>query len=131
MRIVVSNSADKPLYAQIAEQVKVAILGGEVHEGDPLPSIRVLARDLRISIITVSRAYSELEAEGFVTTVQGKGAFVAPIDSAMVREQLLRRVELGLGQALDAADLAQVDRDGVVEMLDVLVAARTEQEVQR
>ncbi|QZN84367.1 GntR family transcriptional regulator [Cellulomonas sp. C5510] len=122
MRIVVSNSADAPLYEQVAEQIKVAVLAGELQDGDALPSVRSLARDLRISVITTTRAYAELEAAGFITTVPGKGAYVLPVDTALVREQVLRRVEDALGAAADAARLAGVDRDGLVEMLDVVLA---------
>lgn len=122
MRIVVSNSADAPLYEQVAEQIKVAVLAGELADGDALPSVRALARDLRISVITTTRAYAELEAAGFITTVPGKGAYVLPVDTALVREQLLRRVEDALGSAVDAARLAGVERDGLVEMLDVVLA---------
>lgn len=122
MRIVVSNSADAPLYEQVAEQIKVAVLAGELADGDALPSVRALARDLRISVITTTRAYAELEAAGFITTVPGKGAYVLPVDTALVREQLLRRVEAGLAAAADAARIAGVDRDGLVEMLDVVLA---------
>lgn len=122
MRIVVSNSADAPLYEQVAEQIKVAVLAGELGDGDALPSVRALARDLRISVITTTRAYAELEAAGFITTVPGKGAYVLPVDTALVREQVLRRVEDALGAAADAARLAGVDRDGLVEMLDVVLA---------
>lgn len=122
MRIIVSNRADAPLYEQIAEQIRAAVLGGELGDGEALPSVRALARDLRISVITTTRAYSELEAEGFITTVPGKGAYVLPVDSALVREQLLRRVEQGLGAAIDAARLARLGRDELVGMLDVLLA---------
>ncbi|WP_159793009.1 GntR family transcriptional regulator [Puerhibacterium puerhi] len=122
MRIVVSNRADAPLYSQVAEQIKAAVLAGELHDGDPLPSVRALARDLRISVITTTRAYAELEAEGFITTVPGKGAFVLPVDSELVREQLLRRVEAGLGAAIDAARVARLGREDLVGMLDVLLA---------
>lgn len=122
MRIAVSNSADAPLYEQVAEQIKVAVLAGELADGDALPSVRALARDLRISVITTTRAYAELEAAGFITTVPGKGAYVLPVDTALVREQLLRRVEDALAAAADAARLAGVDRDGLVEMLDVVLA---------
>jgi GntR family transcriptional regulator len=83
--------------------------------------VRALARDLRISVITTTRAYAELAAEGFITTVPGKGAYVLPVDSALVREQLLRRVETGLGEAIDAARLARLGRDDLVAMLDALL----------
>src|SRR4051812_50025424 len=81
----------------------MAILSGELAEGSVLPSVRALARDLRISVITTNRAYTELAAEGFIATVPGKGAYVLPLDSELVREQLLRQVEDGLQAALDAA----------------------------
>jgi GntR family transcriptional regulator len=129
VRIVVQNSADVPLYEQVAQQIKAAILGGELLDGAALPSVRALARDLRISVITTTRAYAELAAEGFITTVPGKGAYVLPVDSALVREQLLRRVEVGLGTAIDAARLARLGRDDLVTMLDTLLvddAAATE-----
>lgn len=121
MRIVVSNNADAPLYEQIAEQVKEAVLRGEVRDGDQLPSVRVLARDLRVSVITTTRAYAELQAQGFITTAPGKGAYVLPVDSALVREQLLCRVEESLTAAIDAARLAGLGREELPRMLDVLL----------
>jgi len=121
MRVVLSNTSGVPLYEQIKEQVRTAILAGELAEGDALPSIRALARDLQISVITTTRAYADLAAEGFVANVPGKGAFVLGVDSALVREQLLRQVEDGLGVALHAARLAGLDRDGVVQVLDTLL----------
>jgi GntR family transcriptional regulator len=105
----------------VAQQVKAAILSGELADGAARPSVRALARDLRISVITTTRAYAELAAEGFITTVPGKGAYVLPVDSALVREQLLRRVETGLGEAIDAARLARLGRDDLVAMLDALL----------
>ncbi|GAB3802523.1 GntR family transcriptional regulator [Micromonospora zhanjiangensis] len=121
MRVVLSNSAGVPLYQQIKEQVGTAILSGELAEGSALPSVRALARDLRISIITTTRAYAELAAEGFIATVPGKGAYVLPLDSALVREQLLRRVEDGLQTALDAALRAGLDREDLIQILDGLI----------
>lgn len=122
MRVVISNTAESPLYEQIAEQVKAAILAGELTDGEQLPSVRGLARDLRISVITTSRAYAELEASGFIANVQGRGAFVLPVDSQLVREQLLRQIELALGNAVDHARLAGLDRAELVAMLDALLA---------
>ena len=121
MRIVLSNSTGTPLYQQVKEQVGTAILAGELAEGSALPSVRALARDLRISIITTTRAYAELAAEGFIATVPGKGAYVLPLDSDLVREQLLRQVEDGLQTALDAARRAGLQRDDVVQILDGLI----------
>lgn len=126
MRVVISNSSGVPLYEQIKEQVKVAILTGELPEGAQLPSVRALARDLRISVITTTRAYADLAQEGFVANVQGRGAFVLPVDTNLVREQLLRDVEAGLADALRAARLAGLARTDLDAMLDALVAAEAE-----
>jgi len=123
MRVVLSNSAGLPLYQQVKEQLGTAILSGELGEGTVLPSVRTLARDLRISVITTTRAYAELAAEGFIATVPGKGAFVLPLDSALVREQLLREVEGGLQAALDAARRAGLHREDLIQILDGLIQA--------
>jgi GntR family transcriptional regulator len=123
MRVVLSNSAGLPLYQQVKEQLGTAILSGELGEGTVLPSVRALARDLRISVITTTRAYAELAAEGFIATVPGKGAFVLPLDSALVREQLLREVEGGLQAALDAARRAGLHREDLIQILDGLIQA--------
>ncbi|MGK4585848.1 GntR family transcriptional regulator [Kitasatospora sp. HPMI-4] len=123
MRVVLSNSSGLPLYQQIKEQIGTAILSGELAEGGALPSVRALARDLRISVITTTRAYAELAAEGFIATVPGKGAYVLPLDSALVREQLLRQVEEGLQTALDAAQRAGLDREDLIRILDGLMQA--------
>jgi DNA-binding transcriptional regulator YhcF (GntR family) len=123
MRVVLSNNAGVPLYQQIKEQIGTAILSGELAEDSVLPSVRALARDLRISVITTTRAYAELAAEGFIATVPGKGAYVLPLDSALVREQLLRQVEEGLQTALDAAERAGLTHAELLGILDGLVRA--------
>ena len=129
MRVVLSNSSPLPLYEQIKEQIGAAVLSGELADGDALPSVRALARDLRISVITTTRAYAELAAEGFITTIPGKGAFVAPLDSELVREQRVRQVEAGLQTALDAARLAGLSRDELVEILDTLIRAELQEPI--
>jgi GntR family transcriptional regulator len=131
VRVVLSNGAGVPLYQQIKDQVGAAILSGELVEGSALPSVRALARDLRISIITTTRAYAELAAEGFIATIPGKGAYVQALDSALVREQLLRQAEDGLQQALDAARRAGLQRDDLVQMLDGLIDASHPAEAQK
>jgi GntR family transcriptional regulator len=123
VRVILSNSAGVPLYQQIKDQVGTAILSGELGEGTALPSVRALARDLRISVITTTRAYAELATEGFIATVPGKGAYVLPLDSDLVREQLLRQIEDGLQAALDAARRAGIDREGLIQILDGLTQA--------
>ena len=93
MQIYLSNSGQEPIYAQITRQIKQQILSGALHPGDALPSIRLLAKELRISVITTKRAYDELEAEGFIYTLPGKGSFVAPKNTELLREENLRRIE--------------------------------------
>ena len=103
MDIIISNSAGTPIYEQITQQVKGLILRGELREGEALPSMRLLAKELRISVITTKRAYEELEREGFLTTVPGKGCFVAARNLELVREDCLRRMEELLSQAVNIA----------------------------
>lgn len=127
MRVVISNSAGVPLYEQIREQIKSAILSGELAEGAALPSVRALARDLRLSVITTTRAYTDLARDGFITNVPGKGSFVLATDSELVREQLLRDIEDALTEAIRTARLAHLDRGELVEMLDQLLATDDEE----
>ncbi len=103
MDIILSNSSGKPIYEQIADQVKEQIMAGTLAAGDALPSMRLLAKELRISVITTKRAYEELERDGFLENVPGKGCFVAPQNRELLREAQLRRVEEALSQAVDEA----------------------------
>lgn len=116
MKIVISNSSGQPIYEQIKEQIKTAILSGDLKEGDVLPSIRLLARDLKISVITTTRAYTDLEQEGFVANMQGKGCYVLPTNNDLVKEQLLRQIEEGLQSAVNAAKIAKLSRSEVEAM---------------
>lgn len=106
MKLSISNTSELPIYAQIKEQIKEAILSGDLPENTTLPSLRKLAAGLKISVLTTSRAYRELEDEGFITSVQGKGCYVMPRGSKLIREQLLREIERGLAIAIEAADKA-------------------------
>lgn len=119
--IVISNSSTSPIYEQVAEQIRAAILSGALAEGDALPSIRALANDLRVSVITTKRAYAELEAAGLVDTVQGKGTFVAGGNAELLREERLRRVEGHLAAAVSEAVASGVSLAELREMLDVLL----------
>ena len=103
MQIYLSNSGQEPIYAQITRQIKQQILSGALRPGDALPSIRLLARELRISVITTKRAYEELEREGLIVTQTGRGSFVAQVSGARLREEQLRAVEAHLAQAVHAA----------------------------
>lgn len=121
MDIIISNASGQPIYEQICRQLKGAIATGKLKPGEALPSIRALARDLRISVITTKRAYEELEREGFITTIPGKGCFVAARDLELVREDARRRVEDHLVQALDTARTAGIPPDEVRQVLDILI----------
>lgn len=120
MDIIISNSSDKPIYEQIALQIRDAILAGELTQGEALPSIRSLANDLRISVITTKRAYAELEAQGFIDTVQGKGSFVTGGNVELLREERVRQVEELLGKALEKAGAVGITTAELHEMLDTL-----------
>ena len=120
MDIIISNSDRAPIYEQIVRQLKGQILSGLLPEGEALPSMRVLARDLRISVITTKRAYEELEREGFLVTVPGKGSFVAAQNREARREAVLCRIEEHLSQAVDAARAGAVGLDELTEMLNTL-----------
>ena len=120
MRIVLSNASGQNIYEQIIDQIKDAIMKGDLNPGDALPSIRALARDLRISVITTKRAYDELEAERFVESIQGKGSFVAAQDSAMMREKRLKSIEARLSEALIEARLLGFDYEELEQMLRIL-----------
>lgn len=103
MRIIISNQSELPIYAQIKEQLKEQILNGQIPEGSTLPSIRQLAKEVGVSVITTTRAYSDLEAEGFIATMQGKGSVVLSKDNSMLQEQYLLRIEEGLSTAIETA----------------------------
>ena len=122
LSVVLSNTAGVPIYEQIAQQVRDAILTGQVEADEMLPSIRALARDLRVSVITTTRAYSDLVTDGFLANVPGKGYFVLPRDSELVREQVLREVEEHLDRAVERARLAQLSDEELHTMLQTIIA---------
>ena len=116
MRLILSNTSGVPIYEQLQNQIREGILSGQLREGEALPSLRQLAKDLRISVLTVTRAYTQLEQEGFVTNVQGKGCYVLSRDNGMIREQLLRTVEKELEKAVQAAKNAGLTLEELREM---------------
>ena len=120
MDIIISNSSSSPIYEQITRQIKDHILQGELKAGDALPSMRMLAKELRISLITTKRAYEELERDGFTETVPGKGCFVSEKNTEFLREEQLRQVEGFLQQAADAARRCGLSLDELREMLEIL-----------
>ena len=120
MELVISNASNLPIYEQIVEGIKRHISSGELREGDMLPSIRALAKDLRISVITTKRAYEELEREGFIYTVAGKGCFVAARSREWMREDLLRQIEEHLQELSRLATAAGVSGEELCRMLRTL-----------
>lgn len=120
MDIILSNTSGKPIYTQIADQVKEQIMTGALAPGEALPSMRLLARELRISVITTKRAYEDLERDGFLENVPGKGCFVAPQNRELLREAQLRRVEERLTQAVEEARKGGLSLAELQEMLNIL-----------
>jgi len=120
MKIIVSNSSPDPIYEQIKKQIKSHIISGELDEGQTLPSIRKLAKELQISVITTKRAYEDLEREGFIDTVTGKGSFVAAQNKEFLREKRMKIVEDKLGEAISEAKMLGIGIDELKEMLVLL-----------
>ena len=116
--------SDVPIYRQISDSFKADILAGRISEGEYLPSIRELAKDLKISVITTMKAYEELQQEGLVTSVQGKGFYVNAQDSEMLKEQHLRKVEEALNTAIAAADVAGMTDEDLIDTLKTLLSIK-------
>lgn len=120
MDIIISNISGVPLYEQIEEQIKRQIMTGELHEGEALPSMRILAKELKISIITTKRAYEDLERDGFIVSVTGKGSFVKGINSDIVKENMMFAIQELLETAVDKAVVGKVSLNELLEMLKLL-----------
>lgn len=120
MDIILSNSSDEPIYAQIAAQIKALIMNGTLKSGDALPSMRMLATQLRISVITTKRAYEELERDGFIETVAGKGCFVKTQNTDFLREEHMRQIENLLEKVCEQAKICDLSLDDLQEMLDLM-----------
>ena len=120
MDIIISNTSGVPIYEQIEEQIKSQIMTGSLVAGEALPSMRVLAKELKISIITTKRAYEDLERDGFIESVTGKGSFVKAVNSDMVKENMMFEIQELLDKACDKAVIGKVTRDELKEMIDLL-----------
>jgi GntR family transcriptional regulator len=121
MNILISNTSSLPIYEQIKEQIRSAIISDDISENEMLPSIRQLAQDLKISVITTMRAYTDLEAEGYIATVQGKGSFVLPKNKEHIREQKLREIEQHFTDAITLAALIRLDDSELKTILNILL----------
>lgn len=121
MNIIISNVGNRPIYEQIYEQLKAAILIGELSEGDSLPSIRQLAKDLRVSVITTKRAYDELERDGYLDTIAGKGSFVAAKNVELVREGHLKEIEEHMREILKLAYPCGLTQEELIDQFRVVI----------
>lgn len=121
MNIIITNTAGTPIYEQIASQIKGMIMNGKLKEGDALPSMRTLAQDLRISVITTKHAYEILEAEGMIQSFTGRGSFVAAQNPELLKEQNLREIEKHLSAAADIAKQSGVTNDELRELLSLIL----------
>ncbi len=126
MKLIISNISNMPIYEQIKQQIKSAILSGDLQEGETLPSLRTLAKDLKISVLTVTRAYTELEQEGFVKNIQGRGCYVMGRDTELIREQLIRKIESNLSEAINTSRTANLSAQELHHLLDILLEDQTD-----
>ena len=124
MEIVIRNSGEQPIYEQIFRQIKAQIVSGELKGGEPLPSIRGLAKDLRISVITTKRSYDELEASGFINNIPGKGCFVAEANTGLVREHIQREIEAHMASAVELSRSCEVSLEELTELLKIMYTER-------
>lgn len=120
MKIIISNQSELPIYGQIKEQLKEQIVNGQIPEGTTLPSIRKLAKEVGVSVITTTRAYRDLEEEGFIASMQGKGSVVLPQNNSLLREQYLKRIEEGLQCAITTAKTIHMEREEIIQIMDTL-----------
>ena len=120
MDIIITNSSNEPIYSQITTQIKAMIMSGELKEGDALPSMRNLAQQLRISVITTKRAYEDLERDGFIESYTGKGSFVKAQNKEFLREEIVRQIEELLSKACEQADLHDISLEEMKEMLELV-----------
>jgi GntR family transcriptional regulator len=120
VKIIVRSQSELPIYAQIAQQIREQILSGQIPEGTVLPSIRALAREIGVSVITTTRAYGDLEKEGYIASRQGRGTVVLSRDNDLLREQYLKRIEDGLSAAIGTARAIGMDKEDVKAVLDAL-----------
>ena len=120
MNIIISNSSGQPIYDQISSQIKSKIISGELQEGDALPSMRFLAKELRISVITTKRAYEELERDGFIVSIPGKGSYVAGKNLEFVREEQLRRIEERMQEIVELSVGCNLGLQELQDMLELI-----------
>lgn len=120
MNIIISNSSSVPIYEQIKNQIINQIMSDELIEGDSIPSIRSLASDIKISVMTIKKAYDELEKEGYIKSVQGKGTFVAPKNTELVKEQANKEIEKHISKIIDIADRFNINKKEILDLFEFI-----------
>ena len=120
MNIIISNSSSVPIYEQIKQSIKQAILNNELREEDMLPSVRVMANDLKISFLTVKKAYDELQKEGYIKSVQGKGSFVAPKNSELVQEKKRKEIQNYIEKIIKLAQMSDISEKEIIELFKLM-----------
>ena len=120
MNIIISNSSSVPIYEQIKQSIKQAILNNELREEDMLPSVRVMANDLKISFLTVKKAYDELEKEGYIKSVQGKGTIVAPKNSELVQEKKRKEIQNYIEKIIKLAQMSDISEKEIIELFKLM-----------
>lgn len=120
MNIIISNSSGQPIYDQIVSQIKNQVMTGELTEGQALPSMRTLAKELRISVITTKRAYEELEREGFIVSMTGKGSFIAGKNKDLIKEEQLKQIEAAFTKSIELASMAGITLEELKDLLELL-----------
>lgn len=126
MNIQINNSSDEPIYLQIKNQIKAQIISGDLKVGEQLPSIRFLAKEIRVSMLTAKRAFDELELDGYINSVQGKGNFVAAQNKELIREEYLKKIESKLQEVVELSEIADVSSDELIKMLKSYVEGEYE-----
>ena len=126
MNIQINNSSDNPIYLQIKNQIKAQIISGDLKVGEQLPSIRFLAKEIRVSMLTAKRAFDELELDGFINSVKGKGNFVAAQNKELIREEYLKKIESKLQEVVELSEIADVSSDELIKMLKSYVEGEYE-----
>lgn len=120
MNFIISNNSEIPIYEQIKREIKKAILQNELKESEALPSVRNLAKDLRISVLTVKKAYDELEQEGYIKTVQGKGSFVIPRNKELAKEEQIKQIEQHIEEIINISKLTGISKKEIIDLFEYL-----------
>ena len=120
MHLVISNSSSVPIYEQIKEQIIEQIMNDELKEDEVLPSIRSLSKDIKISLMTVKKAYDQLDSDGYIVSIAGKGTFVAPRNSNLVKEHVQKEIEDNIQQAIDLAVRYDISKDEIIDLVNML-----------